>query len=262
MTPGSASTPRAQAHSSTLPQPAIRLLGVRIDALRLGELLQLVQQTVSSGGRVSVMYVNIHCMNVAADDPEYAESLEAANVVYCDGTGVRIAARLVGKHLPQRMTGADWIDDLCRMASREGLGLFLLGGADGIARDAAERLTNRHPGLQIAGTAGGYRQGDFVIGHINDLRPDILLVGMGTPTQEKWISEHRAELNVPVVWAVGALLDFVTGRIPRGPRWMTDHGLEWLCRLTAEPRKLWRRYLFGNPRFLWRLVLSRWAGRA
>jgi N-acetylglucosaminyldiphosphoundecaprenol N-acetyl-beta-D-mannosaminyltransferase len=92
---------------------------------------------------------------------------------------------------------------------------------------------------------------------MNQVRPDIVLVGMGSPTQEKWIARHRAEIDAPVVWAVGALFDFVTGRIRRGPVWMTEHGFEWACRLVAEPRKLWRRYLIGNPRFIARVVRSR-----
>jgi N-acetylglucosaminyldiphosphoundecaprenol N-acetyl-beta-D-mannosaminyltransferase len=159
------------------------------------------------------------------------------------------------------MTGADWIHDLSRLAIREGLRLYLLGGVPGVAEEAAAALTIRHPGLQISGTASGYDAGGATVAAINATAPDVLLVGMGTPTQEKWIARYRSDLDIPVVWAVGALFDFVTGRIPRGPRWMTDHGLEWLCRLAAEPRKLWRRYLIGNPRFLWRVVRVYWLRR-
>lgn len=152
------------------------------------------------------------------------------------------------------MTGADWVHDLCRLAIRDGLSLFLLGGAPGSADEAARVLCGLYPGLRVAGTAPGYAVGTEVIARINQARPDVLLVGMGTPTQEKWIDAHRGELAVPVVWAVGALFDFVSGRIRRGPRWMTGHGLEWLCRLAVEPKKLWRRYLVGNPLFLWRII--------
>jgi len=205
-----------------------------------------------------MLYVNVHCMNVRARDDRYASILEAADVVYCDGTGVRLGARLAGIPIPARMTGADWIHDLCRFAIARGLSLYFLGGEPGVAAEAARRLQELYPGLTIRGVASGYGEADPSIAEVNSSKPDILLVGMGTPTQEKWIASHRDELDVPVVWAVGALFDFMSGRIPRGPRWMTEHDLEWLCRLAAEPRKLWRRYLIGNPLFVWRVVKTYW----
>jgi N-acetylglucosaminyldiphosphoundecaprenol N-acetyl-beta-D-mannosaminyltransferase len=200
------------------------------------------------------MYVNVHCMNVRHRDPVYRSILEGAEMVYCDGTGVRLAGRLRGIPMPPRMTGADWIHDVCRLAVRDGLSLYFVAGLPGVAEDAAVALRTRYPGVNIVGTASGYGAGDQTVSAVNGARPDVLLVGMGTPTQEKWIAANRSRLDVPVVWAVGALFEFVAGRIPRGPRWMTDHGLEWVCRLVAEPRKLWRRYLLGNPWFFWRVI--------
>jgi N-acetylglucosaminyldiphosphoundecaprenol N-acetyl-beta-D-mannosaminyltransferase len=236
--------------------PSIRLLGVRIDSHRIDTLLHAVMTSVRTRSRLTVMYINVHSMNLRHDDSEYAAVLEAADLVYCDGTGVRLAARLTGSPLPARMTGADWISDLCRAAVRNGVSLFLLGGAPGVADDAANQLRTRYQGLQILGTASGFGLDHRTIERLNELRPDIVLVGMGSPTQEKWIARYRSELDVPVMWAVGALFDFVTGRIRRGPSWMTEHGLEWICRLVVEPRKLWRRYLIGNPRFMLRILLE------
>jgi N-acetylglucosaminyldiphosphoundecaprenol N-acetyl-beta-D-mannosaminyltransferase len=240
---------------------SIRLLGLRVDRLRLPEMLNLVLDHVRQSARATVLYVNVHCMNVAAQDATYRRMLDEADLVYCDGTGVRLGAWLSGQHLPQRMTGADWIDSLCRLAGREGMALYFLGGAPGAASDAARVLQDRYEGLKIAGVRSGYDIAPDVIDEINRSNADFVLVGMGTPRQEKWIAAHRDQLNAPVVWAVGALFDFVSGRIPRGPRWMTNHGLEWLCRLAAEPRKLWRRYLIGNPQFLWRVIRHYWMPR-
>ncbi len=236
--------------------PSVHLLGVRIDCLRLVSLLRVVMAAARTRTRLTVMYVNVHSMNLQHDDPEYGAVLEAADLVYCDGTGVRLAARFTGNRLPARMTGADWIWDLCEVAARDRVSLFFLGGAPGVADDAARRLRARYPSLRILGTADGYGLDGLTIDRLNTLRPDIVLVGMGSPTQEKWIARHRSELDVPVLWAVGALFDFVAGRIRRGPRWMTEHGLEWICRLAVEPRKLWRRYLIGNPRFMLRVLLE------
>ena len=130
-----------------------------------------------------------------------------------------------------------------------------------MAARAAMVLTAGHPGLRVVGAHHGYLADPEVceaaIAGINAARPQILLVGMGTPIQETWIAAHRDQLEVPVVWAVGALFDFVAGVQRRGPRWMLDHALEWLVRLWRDPLRLWRRYVIGNPLFLGRVVAQR-----
>jgi N-acetylglucosaminyldiphosphoundecaprenol N-acetyl-beta-D-mannosaminyltransferase len=237
---------------------AISLLGVRVDCLRKAQLIDRALSPVRPA--LTIMYVNVHCMNVATRDDAYRAILNSADVVSCDGTGVRLASRLLGETLPERMTGADWIVDLCTRAQAERKALYLFGGAPGVAQSARERLLQDFPNLRICGTSDGYRRGDDLLKEINARRPDILLVGMGTPRQEKWVAANRDALDIPTVWVVGALFDFVSGRIRRGPRWMTDHGLEWLCRLVAEPRKLWRRYLVGNPLFLYNVLRMHFLG--
>jgi N-acetylglucosaminyldiphosphoundecaprenol N-acetyl-beta-D-mannosaminyltransferase len=241
---------------------AVHFLGTRIDTLKLPDLLRVVHGAVRESTRISVMYVNIHTVNLAYRHTYFRELLRGADIVYCDGTGVRLGARLLGLEIPERMTGADWIHDLCRMAVRENLSLFFMGSAAGVAGQAAVALQVRYPGLRVVGWSSGFGLSDGTVRRISDCRPDILLVGMGSPRQERWIAENRNGLEVPVVWAVGALFDFVSGRIPRGPRWMTNHGLEWVCRLAAEPEKLWRRYLIGNPLFLYRVLRSRMKGQS
>lgn len=243
-------------------QASIRLLGVRIDCLDARRLIYLVRDEVKAGAHSTVLYVNVHCMNVQARDPVYARILDKADIVYCDGTGVQLGALLAGLPLPPRTTGADWIWSLCRAAIKYDLSLFFVGGVPGSAEHAAMVLRVRFPGLRILGTCHGYGAGEEAVEAINRADPDIVLIGMGTPTQEKWIEAHRSQIDAPVVWAVGALFDFVSGRIPRGPRWMTNHGLEWACRLAAEPRKLWRRYLIGNPLFLIRVFRHYWSERS
>lgn len=235
---------------------SVHLLDVRIDCIQKIELLEGVVRSVQQRRQQTILYVNAHCMNVQYKERAYHDILAAAGIVYCDGIGVLLGARLIGQTIPERITGADWIDDLCQTATQHNLSLFLLGGDAETVHGAAAVLRARHPRLRIVGAKEGYEIGADTIAEINERRPDILLVGMGTPRQEKWIARHRSALDVPVVWAVGGLFDLVSGRIPRGPRWMTQHGLEWLCRLAVEPGRLWRRYLLGNPRFLWRVVTT------
>ena len=239
----------------------VTVLGVRVDVFTLPGLVDAVVRSARDSHRCTVFYANIHVLNTAYGDPDLRRILNQADIVYCDGAGVRLGARLLGHRLPERMTGADWIEPLCAVCAEKGVSLYFLGARSGVAAEAAARLQARHPGLRIVGAHHGYLADPAVcagaIAAINAARPDILLVGMGTPLQEKWIAAHREELDVPVVWAVGALFDFVAGVQPRGPRWMLDHGLEWLSRLISDPRRLWRRYILGNPLFILRVLRHR-----
>jgi N-acetylglucosaminyldiphosphoundecaprenol N-acetyl-beta-D-mannosaminyltransferase len=241
---------------------SINLLGVQVDQLSLRDLLQRIISFVVSDAQHRVLYANVHVLNAAYQDRELKHVLNQADLVYCDGAGVKWGARLLGEELPERMTGADWIYDLCATCQERGFSLYFLGGEPGVAARAAEILQARYRGLKIAGTHHGHYghdgpENDDIVAEINDLRPDILLVGFGTPLQEKWIHRNSSRLGAPVVWAVGALVDFVAGKIPRAPRWMLDHGLEWLYRLWVEPRRLWQRYVLGNPLFIWRVIRQR-----
>lgn len=230
--------------------------GIGIDAVNLTQLLDRITAYVTEDHPRQVAYVNTHCLNIAHRNAAYRAFLGRADLVYCDGMGVIWAARLLGGYLPARLTGADWIEPLAARCAADGIRLFFLGSKPGIAGRAAERLRQRFPTLQVVGTHHGHFADDAtpaVIAQINQAAPDILLVGMGTPRQELWMDRHRAELHVPVTWAVGALLDFVAGKEPRAPAWMADHGLEWLFRLLVNPRRMWRRYLLGNPAFLIRV---------
>ncbi len=236
----------------------VDILGVSVHRLSMAGLIREVTQRVHSGAKSTVLYANVHVLNTAYRDTELRHILNQADLVYCDGAGVRLGARLLGCLLPPRMTGADWIEPLCAACAAEGITLYLLGSRPGVAARAAEALQARYPGLRVAGSHHGYLADPAVCGAaiaaINAACPHILLVGMGTPIQEKWIAAHRLKLEAPVVWAVGALFDFVAGVQPRGPRWMLDNGLEWLYRLGSDPRRLWQRYVVGNPLFVLRVM--------
>lgn len=245
------------------------MLGVRVDILPVDELVSWIATAAAARRKAVVTYVNVHAMNLAHDDPWFRDFLERADVTFCDGFGVALGARMLGQDIPHRNTPPDWIDQLCDTCVAEGLSLYFLGAAEGVAERARSELERRHPGLNIAGVHHGYfdkRAGSLgctrVIEHINACRADILVVGFGMPMQERWVSENIERLDVAVAMPVGAMLDYVAGNVPRAPRWLTDRGLEWLARLAIEPRRLWRRYLIGNPRFLLRVIEARIAGRS
>ena len=233
----------------------VEFLGVKIDNVDTGQLLERILFFASTPHRQrKVMYVNADCMVLAQKNPRYMDVLNGADLVYPDGAGVVLGARLLGLRLAGRSTAADFMPEFAKHFARAGLRLFLLGARPGVAKAAAKALKSQAPNLLIAGTHHGYFKKEEtrgVIQQINASKADILLVGFGAPFQEFWIEENAGQLTPTILWGVGGLFDFLSGRTPRGPRWMLDHGLEWLCRLAVEPRRLWRRYLIGNLLFLW-----------
>ena len=236
----------------------IEILGVPVDPMPSDDLITHVER-LHAIGNATISYVNVHVVNTAQRDMALAAFLHTSDLVYCDGNGVRLGARILGESIPARMTGADWIWELAAHAEGRWR-LFWLGGAEGVAQDAAETLRSKHPQLEIETDHGFHpRSGpdaDALLARINAFSPDILLVGMGTPTQEMRVESNRTRLQVPVVWCVGAAADVLAGVEARGPEWIIGHS-EWLSRLMANPKSKWRRYLVGNPLFICRVLGSR-----
>jgi N-acetylglucosaminyldiphosphoundecaprenol N-acetyl-beta-D-mannosaminyltransferase len=246
----------------------IDVLGVGVDPLTVEELHAEIGRLVRDGERGLVLNVNAHCLNLCHEDSKLRDLLNSAEVIFCDGAGVMLAARMLGRRIPERITYADWIWELADLAAARGFSLYFLGARPGVAQEAASRLRERYPGLNILGVRHGYfdhgvesTENEAVVEEINAAAPDILLVGLGMPLQERWLMENRQKLDVRVALTGGAVFDYVSGRLRRGPRPLTDSGFEWLARLLLEPRRLWRRYLVGNPHFLWRVVRQRLGAR-
>jgi N-acetylglucosaminyldiphosphoundecaprenol N-acetyl-beta-D-mannosaminyltransferase len=243
---------------------SIQVLGVRVDPLTKVDLIQYIDEAVRSKAHVVVANVNAHALNLAQKDPSFREFLNGSGAVFCDGFGVILGARLLGHRIPERITFADWTWDLAEEAQTRRWRLFLLGARPGVAERAGVALRSRYPALQIVGFQHGYfektrghPENQRVIKMINAAETDVLVVGFGMPSQEFWLRDNWANVRAHVALPAGAALDYVSGRVRRGPLWMTQHGLEWLARLVIEPRRLWRRYLIGNPSFLWRVICER-----
>jgi N-acetylglucosaminyldiphosphoundecaprenol N-acetyl-beta-D-mannosaminyltransferase len=240
-----------------------RIFDIPIDLERPAELLRRisgwVQDPAAHDAPRRVMYVNAHVLNQSRETPALRAALESADLVYCDGYGVRLAAKALDAEIPHRMTGADWIWGLAALCEAAGQSIYLLGSEPGVAHEAGERLVSWYPRLKVAGAHHGYFEpgsahDERVIEDVNARRPDILLVGMGTPKQELWVQRNCERLDVGALWTVGALFDYVSGRVPRAPAWLADNGLEWIFRLAIEPQRMWRRYLLGNPVFVSRVM--------
>ena len=237
----------------------VRVLGVDIDPVEPQELIPSVAALHKAGVPATIGYVNAHVLNQVAKHVLLKDFLTTANLVYCDGNGVRLGAKILGRSLPARMTGADWIWDLAEYAENRWK-LYWIGGEPGVAEKATATLSRKHPQLSIRTDHGFHeRRGSQdieVIDRINEYGPDILLVGMGTPEQERWVHERRQKLKVPVVWCLGATHDSLAGVEQRGPSWLTNRA-EWIARLHQNPSRMWKRYLIGNPMFMARVLRER-----
>jgi N-acetylglucosaminyldiphosphoundecaprenol N-acetyl-beta-D-mannosaminyltransferase len=237
----------------------LRVLGAPVDPIGLSDLLGRVSDAIANRRRLTVAYANVHVLDVASTEPDLLAFLDAADVVYCDGRGVLLAARALGKNLPERMTAADFLDDVARRAVEEGWRVGWVGGEQGVVSRAERALAAKITGFSLAFTHHGFIVDPGALrDRIAAARLDLLLVGMGTPVQERFVAEHRATWDIPVVWCVGGAADVVSGDIPRGPQFIYRRQ-EWLARLFAQPRRLWRRYLIGNPKFLTRVALAWWS---
>jgi N-acetylglucosaminyldiphosphoundecaprenol N-acetyl-beta-D-mannosaminyltransferase len=240
---------------------SVNILGVRVDAVDKAQLLGEIANRIDAGSREFLANVNIHAINIAQRDLEFKKILNDAPVVYCDGEGVRLGARLLGVTLPPRVVLTYWIWELCAFAAKKGYTIFLLGGSRGAAEEAAAVMTQRFPGIKIVGTHHGYFDKDGeesarVVEKVAVARPNILFVCFGMPLQEHWACRNLQHLSANVVLFGGSTIEYASGRKKLAPSWMSQHGMEWLFRLFQEPGRLWRRYLIGNPVFIMNVLLQ------
>ncbi len=243
---------------ASAPGRVLSILGVRICDTSRAAALRLLSAALegSSARPVLTYFVNAHTLNLAAADPEYRRVLNRADYVFGDGTGVRWAARFQGVRVCDNLCGTDLIPQLLAANAGRGGRLFLLGGDEALIDAAARRAAELFPGWAVVGRHHGYLDaaGSLdAVAAINAAQPHLLLVGMGNPRQERWLAEHRDRLRVPLCAAVGGLFHYWAGDLRRAPRWLRRLGAEWLGILVQQPHKA-RRYVLGNPLFLWRIA--------
>lgn len=250
-----------------MPEPSSRppstVLGLRVSALTAAELVATVIGWTKTRVTHVAVGVNAHVCNLAAADPHFRKHLVAADLCYADGQAVVWAGRLLGNPLPERIATTDLIYPLAEACAEAGKRMYLYGAAPGVAERAAEMLQERTPGLSVA-THHGFTTEEQMAELIADIRghkTDILLVGLGDPLQQNWITAHREEVAVPAILSCGGLFDWTSGSHHRAPSWMIAAGLEWLWRLVLEPRRLAARYLLGNPKFVGHVVAALIRGR-
>jgi len=258
--------PAEVAGKTCVPSPKI-FLGVPIHPVSPSQLVDIIVAWGKEPGLHRVYNVNVHAMNLAQDLPDFKSSLQRADLVFCDGFGVKWLAKMAKVHIPYRTTPPDWIDDFAREAAKCRQSVFAIGDEDGVADRFLRLLCSRHPGLIAAGSHHGFfdktgAENEAVIEKINKSEATHLLVGFGMPLQERWIEQNAHALRVRVVLPVGALFRWYCGFEKRAPRWVTDHGLEWVARYLRHPVRHFRRYMIGNPLLLARALRFRFLNKS
>jgi N-acetylglucosaminyldiphosphoundecaprenol N-acetyl-beta-D-mannosaminyltransferase len=239
------------------------VLGVGISAIDPPFVLDRMRRWIETQERHYICVCATHIIMECQNDPELRAMVNRASLAVPDGMPLVWIAHLMGLHNVGRVYGPDLMLSFCQLAAQKGYTNYFLGGATGQPQVLAQRLTDHLPGLPIAGTRSTPNrplppeENDLIIKKVNKAHPDVVWVGMGTPYQERWMAENRARLRSPILVGVGAAFDMHSGFVRQAPAWMQQGGLEWLFRLVQEPRRLWRRYLVGNPRFVAKL-LGQW----
>ena len=236
----------------------VNILGVAVDAVTMPEAVAAVEYYMDARAGVTVATANAEMIMRATKDAALRDVLAAAALVVPDGAGTVWAARHLGHAMPERVAGYDLVQELLRRAPAAHRRVYFFGAAPGVAEKAKAKAEQLYPGIEIVGVRDGFFSADMndaIISDIRTARPDLLLVALGAPKQEKWIHEHLAALGVPVAIGVGGTLDVMAGVMKRAPRWMQKAKLEWLFRGMLQPKRAGR--LLALPKFVLKVHAAR-----
>lgn len=237
----------------------IAVLQVQVDSVTMTEAVERLESFIQAkSGAHLVATANAEMVMLAEQDAEMAKVLREASLVVPDGAGVVWAARHYGQPLPERVAGYDLAQRLLAEAAKKGYRVFMFGAAPGVAASAKEKAEQWYPGLQVVGVRDGFfgeADEEAIIAEIKAAQPDVLLVALGVPKQEKWLNRHLAKLNIPVCIGVGGTFDVMAGRVKRAPVWMQKSGLEWSYRLFLQPQRIIR--MMALPRFVLAVLLAK-----
>lgn len=231
----------------------MKFMNIEIDNLTMEEALQSIDSIIRKNTGAYIVTPNVDHIVKLEKNRELQKVYANADLILTDGKPLLWIAKWYGKPIKEKVSGSDLFPRLCGLAAKKGYKMFFLGAAEGVAEKAADRLSRRYQGLRIAGTYSppyGFEKDQNELEKIKKMikqaAPDILIVALGCPKQEIFMYRHCKELSVPVSLGLGASLDFEAGEIKRAPKWMADHGLEWLFRITQDPRRLAKRYLIDD----------------
>lgn len=227
----------------------MKFMNIKIDNITMNEAVDAIEDLVQQNKNAYVVTPNVDHIIQIERGGALGEVYKYAALVLTDGKPLLWISKWYGTPIKEKISGSDLFPCLCKRAAEKDYTMFFLGAAEGVAAKAAENLTRKFEGLHVVGTYSpplGFEKDENEINKIVEMiktaKPHILIVGLGTPKQELFIYHNKDRLNVPVSLGLGASLDFEAGNVKRAPKWMSDHGLEWLFRIMKEPRRLVKRY--------------------
>lgn len=235
----------------------IRFMNTEIDNYTMDEAVDAIDRLIQKDKNGYVVTPNIDHIVKLETDTLLQQVYANADIILTDGKPMIWMSRWYGTPIKEKVSGSDLFPRLCELAAAKEYRIFLLGAAEGVAARAAANLQKKFPGLMIAGTYSppfGFEKDEKELNHIiqvvTEAKPHILVVGLGCPKQEKFIYKYRNDLKVPVSLGLGASIDFEAGIIKRAPKWMADHGFEWLYRVVQDPKRLMRRYFIDDVKII------------
>lgn len=231
----------------------IKFMNTDIDNLTMAETLNEIDKLIQEKNCSYVVTPNVDHIVRLEKDEELQKVYKNASLILTDGKPLIWISKWYKTPIKEKISGSDLFPRVCQLAANKNYTMYLLGAAEGVADTAARNLMKKYPGLNIVGTYSppfGFEKNEQEMNkiktQIQDVHPEILIVGLGCPKQEKFMYYHCKELGVPISFGLGASIDFEAGNIKRAPKWMSNHGLEWLYRITQDPKRLAKRYLVDD----------------
>ena len=233
------------------------LLNTFINNVTMSETVEAIEQMIAADKKSYVVAINVDVVMKIEADPYLKKIVDDADMVLVDGKPLVWISKLHGRPLKEKISGSDLVPLLCEISAKKGYSIFIIGGKDGIAAQARQRLEQKLPGIRIAGTYAppfGFENDQEELDKINrmisEAHPDLLIACFGCPKQEKWIYENIEKYDAKVSVCAGATVDFLAGNVKRAPKWMSEHGLEWFYRFVQEPRRMFRRYFVDDMKII------------
>ncbi len=233
------------------------LLNTFINNVTMSETVEAIEQMIAADKKSYIVAINVDVVMKIEADPYLKKIVDDADMVLVDGKPLVWISKLHGRPLKEKVSGSDLVPLLCEVAAKNGYKVFIIGGKEGSAERAKQRLEEKLPDIKIVGTYAppfGFEKDDAELERINRMisqaHPDLLITCFGCPKQEKWIYENIEKYDAKVSICAGATVDFLAGNVTRAPRWMSEHGLEWFYRFLQEPRRMFRRYFVDDMKII------------
>lgn len=233
------------------------LLNTYINNVTMSETIAAIEQMIETDKKSYVVAINVDVVMKIEEDPYLKKVVDNADMVLVDGKSLVWISKLHGKPLKAKISGSDLVPLLCEVAAEKGYRIFIIGGKDGIAEQAKNKLEAKHPDIKIVGTYAppfGFEKNEKELKKINqmisEVHPDLLIACFGCPKQEKWIYENIEKYDAKVSVCAGATVDFLAGNVKRAPHWMSEHGLEWFYRFLQEPKRMFKRYFIDDVKII------------